>query len=341
MVPWLRIHLLRSRRHRLRCCDLATVITFRRILVAFAALVMLASSIRLAAAAQAFVILDSQTGYVLQERDGRQKRQIGSLTKIATAMVVLDWAEHKSGNLNQVVTIPPEAFAGTGENNIGFQPGDAIALRDLLYAALVQSDNIAAYTLAYHVGSTLESLIPAASASKVTPVIAFVSQMNALAKQLKMERTRFINPHGIDEKVKPMPFSTAEDMGRLARYAMNKASFRFYVSQKERQISFQRDKRTLNYLLRNTNELLGTRGIDGVKTGRTARAGECLILSANRESEVVKQGQYTTVYPRHIIAVLLGSADRFGEGLGLVDRGWQLYDQWAATGRLVDPSKSL
>jgi D-alanyl-D-alanine carboxypeptidase (penicillin-binding protein 5/6) len=176
---------------------------------------------------------------------------------------------------------------------------------------------------------------------KVTPVIAFVSQMNALAKQLKMERTRFVNPHGIDENVKPRPFSTAEDMARLARYAMNKAGFRFYISQKERQISFQRGKRTLSYLLRNTNDLLGTRGIDGVKTGRTARAGECLILSANRESEVVKQGQYTSVFPRHIIAVLLGSANRFGEGAGLVEHGWQLYDQWAAAGRLVDPNKQL
>ena len=319
----------------------AAVIAFRRIFIALAALVMLASGIRLAAAAQAFILVDSQTGYVLQEQDARQKRQVGSLTKIATAMVVLDWAEQKSGNLNQVVVIPPEAFTGTGENNIGFQPGDTIALRDLLYAALVQSDNIAAYTLAYHVGSTLESLVPATSDSKITPVIAFVSQMNALAKQLKMERTRFVNPHGIDENVKPRPFSTAEDMARLARYAMNKAGFRFYVSQKERQISFQRGTRALGYLLRNTNELLGTHGIDGVKTGRTARAGECLILSANRESEVVKQGQYTSVFPRHIIAVLLGSTNRFGEGAGLIEHGWQLYDQWAAAGRLVDPNKVL
>lgn len=319
----------------------ATVIAFRRIFIASAGLLTLASGMRVAAAAQAFIVIDSQTGYVLQEQDARQKRQVGSLTKIATAVVVLDWAEHKSGDLNQVVAIPPEAFVGTGENNIGFQPGDAIALRDLLYAALVQSDNIAAYTLAYHVGSTLESLVPATADSKFTPVIAFVSQMNALAKQLKMERTRFVNPHGIDENVKPRPFSTAEDMARLARYAMNKAGFRFYVSQKERQISFQRGKRTLSYLLRNTNDLLGTRGIDGVKTGRTARAGECLILSANRESEVVKQGQYTSVFPRHIIAVLLGSANRFGEGAGLVEHGWQLYDQWAAAGRLVDPNKQL
>src|SRR2546430_8509665 len=54
-------------------------------------------------------------------------------------------------------------------------------------------------------------------------------------------------------------------------------------------------------------------GIDGVKTGRTARAGECLILSADRQAEVVKQGQMTTVYPRHLIVVLLGSSSRRSE----------------------------
>jgi D-alanyl-D-alanine carboxypeptidase (penicillin-binding protein 5/6) len=165
--------------------------------------------------------------------------------------------------------------------------------------------------------------------------------MNALAKQLKMERTRFVNPHGIDDKVRPMPFSTAEDMARLTRYAMNKAGFRFYVSQKERQISFDRGGHKLAYLVRNTNELLGRDGIDGVKTGQTARAGQCLILSANRESEIVKEGQMTSVFPRHLIVVLLGSTNRFPEGDQLVRVGWQLYDQWAAAGRQVDPQKVL
>ncbi len=294
-----------------------------------------------AMAAQAYIIVDSKTGYVLEAQEARKKTQIGSLTKIATASVVLDWAEQKSGDLNQVVTIPQEAFAGIVENNIGFQPGDSITLRDLLYAALVQSDNIAAYTLAHHVGSQLGSLLPGDVSSKLTPANAFVAQMNALAKQLKMERTRFVNPHGIDKNVRPMPYSTAEDMARLTRYAMNKASFRFYVSQKSRQISFDRGGQRLSYVLRNTNELLGTNGIDGVKTGRTSRAGDCLVLSANREPEVVKQGEMITVFPRHLIVVLLGSTNRFGEGAGLVQRGWQLYDQWAASGRVADPKKML
>ena len=130
-------------------------------------------------------------------------------------------------------------------------------------------------------------------------------------------------------------------MARLTRYAMNKASFRFYVSQKERQISFDRGGHRSNYMLRSTNELLGKNGIDGVKTGRTTRAGDCLILSANREPEVVTQGKAITVYPRHLIVVLLGSTNRFGEGGGLVARGWQLFDQWAASGRIANPKKLL
>jgi serine-type D-Ala-D-Ala carboxypeptidase (penicillin-binding protein 5/6) len=313
----------------------------RRFLIVSSAFLATVALARSAAAAQAYLIADAQTGYILEDQEARKKLQVGSLTKIATASVVLDWTERKSGDLNRVVMIPQEAFAGITENNIGFQPGDSITLRDLLYAALVQSDNIAASALAYHVGSQLGSFLPADSGSKMTPIDAFVGQMNALAKQLKMDRTRFVNPHGIDYNVRPLPYSTAEDMARLTRYAMNKASFRFFVSQKERQISFDRAGHRFNYVLRNTNELLGKMGIDGVKTGRSARAGDCLILYANRESEVVRQGQMETVYPRHLMVVLLGSTNRFGEGAAFVQRGWQLYDQWAAGGRLANPKKML
>src|SRR5437868_7653105 len=127
----------------------------RRFFILFFPFLASAAVVRSAAAAQAFIIVDSQTGYILEEQEPRKKLQVGSLTKIATASVVLDWAERKSANLNEVITIPPEAFVGTLENNVGFRPGDAITLRDLLYAALVQSDNIAAYTLAQHVGAQL------------------------------------------------------------------------------------------------------------------------------------------------------------------------------------------
>jgi serine-type D-Ala-D-Ala carboxypeptidase (penicillin-binding protein 5/6) len=312
----------------------------RRFLVAlFSFLLLLPAGRAFAAARTAYVVIDAQTGFVLEQVDGKDKRQVGSLTKVATAMVVLDWAEKRAGDLNQLATIPPEAFVGTGENLIGFQPGDRITLRDLLYAALVQSDNVAAYTLAAHVGTALQPVVP--TAGNGSPVAVFVGQMNVLAKSLRMDRTRFVNPHGIDTGERSMPYSTASDLARLSRYAMNKAAFRFYVSQKERQISFSRGAQKKAYQLRNTNELLGTNGVDGVKTGKTARAGDCLILSAHRESEIQTDGGHTRAIPRNLIIVMLGSANRFAEGGQLLARGWQLYDQWAAGGRMIDPNKTL
>jgi D-alanyl-D-alanine carboxypeptidase (penicillin-binding protein 5/6) len=315
------------------------VLKFSRFFFALFALALWFPAGRALNAARAHVIIDAQTGQVLEEQHQKDKRQIGSLTKVATAMVVLDWAEKRAGDLNQSATIPPEAFVGTGDNLIGFAPGDRITLRDLLYAALVQSDNVGAYTLAHHVGIALQPVVP--SAGNGTPVAIFVGQMNVLAKTLRMERTRFLNPHGIDNLERSMPYSTASDLGRLSRYAVNKAAFRFYVSQKERQISFSRGEQKKGYLLRNTNELLGANGVDGVKTGRTARAGDCLILSAHRESQILKQGERTAVIPRHLIIVMLGSSNRFAEGGQLLARGWQLHDQWVAGGRLVDPNKTL
>jgi serine-type D-Ala-D-Ala carboxypeptidase (penicillin-binding protein 5/6) len=311
----------------------------RRLFIALFSLALCLPGGRAVLAARAYAIVDSQTGFVLDQQEPKQKRQVGSLTKVAMAMVVLDWSEKKAGDLNQLAVIPPEAFTGTGENLIGFQPGDTITLRDLLYAALVQSDNIAAYTLANRVGEALQSIVPASG--NATPVGIFVGQMNVLAKTLRMDRTHFVNPHGIDDNERSLPYSTATDLARLTRYALNKAAFRFYVSQKERQISFNRGGKKHGYMLRNTNELLGTNGVDGVKTGRTARAGDCLILSANRESQIVKEGPKTAVIPRHLIIVLLGSTNRFTEGAQLLARGWQLHDQWAAGGRMVDPNKTL
>ena len=310
-----------------------------RFSIVFAAAFSLLANTSSLFAAEAYIIVDAKSGHVLQQKDPRDKRQVASLTKIATAMVVLDWAEKRGGDLGQIAVIPPEAFVGTGENLIGFQPGDAVELRDLLYAALVQSDGIAAYTLAHHVGQALQSVVPPSSGG---PVATFVGQMNALAAALKMERTRFVNPIGTDAGVKPVPYSTAADMARLARYAMSNAGFRFYVSQKERQISWTRAGAKQAYMLRNTNELLGTNGVEGVKTGRTARAGDCLILSAQRKADVIKHSETSaTVLPKHLIVVLLGSRDRFAEGTQLLNIGWQLFDQWAAAGRPIDPKKVL
>jgi serine-type D-Ala-D-Ala carboxypeptidase (penicillin-binding protein 5/6) len=87
------------------------------------------------------------------------------------------------------------------------------------------------------------------------------------------------------------------------------------------------------YLLRNTNELLGFGGVDGVKTGRTANAGNCLIISASQTPESRQISGKVYVVPRRVSVVILGANDRFFAGHQLLGRAWQLERNWAAAGR--------
>ena len=276
--------------------------------------------------AAAYAISDDHSGLILDSRNAQKKLQVGSLTKIATAMVVLDWSEAKGRELSAQATVPQSAQALVNPNGVGFQAGDRVTLRDLLYAALMQSDNAAAQTLAAHVGADL-------GGNPQQPVAAFVTQMNALARKLGMARTNFTNPHGGDDERTP-PYSTAEDLIKLTHYAEDRAGFRFYVSQKEKKISITRESgEAVNYLLRNTNELLGIDAVDGVKTGTTRKAGQCVIISAARPPESKQDGEKVFITPRRINVVVLNAPDRFGTAKALLERGWQLQDAWAAAGR--------
>src|ERR1700738_194551 len=283
--------------------------------------------------AAAYVVADQTTGYIVDSYKAEGKRQIASLTKIATGKVVLDWAAKTGTDLAQLVVVPQQAIMESGGiNPMALQPNDLISYRDLIYAAMMQSDNIAAATLAYYVGAALRPE-GGEHMRALGAIDAFVSQMNALARELGMEKTLFVNPHGLEPNKGLQPYSTALDMAKLTAYAMKDAAFRFYVSQKERKISFNRGGQVFQYLLRNTNELVGTAGIDGVKTGRTAKAGECIIISAQRDPEVTQQGGRTLVTPRRLEGVILGASDRISAAHQLLSRGWALYDQWAAAGR--------
>src|SRR5215469_2231210 len=103
---------------RFRCCGLRVFMRLsRRFLIVWSAFLATVALLRPAAGAEAYLIADAQTGYILEDQEARKKLQVGSLTKIATASVVLDWTERKSGDLNRAVTIPQEAFAGITENN--------------------------------------------------------------------------------------------------------------------------------------------------------------------------------------------------------------------------------
>ncbi len=287
-------------------------------------------------AAQSYVIADNQTGQILASKDGSEKRQIASLTKIATAIVVLDWAQLNKADLGQFATVSGQALRAGGINPVGLMEGDSLSLRDLLYSTLMASDNVAATALAQHIGAKLPN------ASGLDPIGNFVSHMNALARTLGMKKTLFLNPSGNDSNPEAaLPYSTAVDVARLTRYAYSEADFPFFVAQKSRVIHVFRGGADLPVTLTNTNELLDQDGIDGVKTGRTAKAGDCLVLSSEQKPEVQRQGETVFVTPRRIIVVMLGSQDRFGEGAALTRQGWGLYEKWAAEGRKVKKGQAL
>lgn len=279
-------------------------------------------------AAQNYIVVDNQTGEILTGKDQNAKVQVASLTKLATAMVVLDWVQISKTGLNQTATVSENALQAGGSNTTGLMAGDTLTLRDLLYCSLIASDNVAATTLAEYVGGHIPN------SNGLDPIGNFVSHMNALARTLKMKHTLFLNPSGVDNNPKgALPYSSAADLARLTRYAYNEGDLPFYVSQKSATVHINRGGASLAVELKNTNELLGQDDIDGVKTGRTNRAGDCLILSSERKPDAVRKDDQVYVIPKRIIIVLLGSTDRFGEGIALCRQGWGLYDQWAAKGR--------
>jgi D-alanyl-D-alanine carboxypeptidase (penicillin-binding protein 5/6) len=282
-------------------------------------------------AAESYIIIDNQTGVILDSDKRTEKLQVASLTKVATSLVVLDWAELQKVDLATLAEVPTTATENGASSAIGLAPGDSLSLRDLIYCALLASDNIAANTLAHHVGSRITN------PEQLDSVSNFVAQMNALARTLSMKRTLFLNPSGMDSMTSgAIPYSTVEDLARLTRYAYDKSGFAFYVAQKSRQIHILRSGADMPFDITNTNELVGRNGIDGVKTGRTRKAGDCLILSADRPPESRREGETVLITPRRITVVLLRSEDRFKDGLLLINRGWSFYDAWAAEGR---PSK--
>jgi D-alanyl-D-alanine carboxypeptidase len=144
------------------------------------------------------------------------------------------------------------------------QEGDSLSLRDLLYTALMASDNVAATALAEFVGARLPNN------QGLAPISNFVSHMNALTHTLGMKRTLFLNPSGSDNVEGTLPYSTASDMARLTRYAYSEADFPFFVSQKSRTIHVFRGV-GMPVELRNTNELLDREELTS-EDRRTGRA---------------------------------------------------------------------
>ena len=200
--------------------------------------------------AEAYYVQNAADGEVLAQADERERLPIASITKLMTALVVLERARP-----DDVVTVS-SAAAAVGESTIELQTGERISVGDLLRAALIQSANDAANALAAHVGGG--------------SVQRFVALMNARARELGLTDTHFANPDGLDA---PGHVSSARDVTRLARIAMRKPFIRETVRQVELDVAGRR--------LVNWNDLLSTfPRLIGVKTGHTNQAGWSQVAAA-------------------------------------------------------------
>ncbi len=282
-----------------------------------------------AQAPESLMVAEAHSGKVVLATHATRKRPVASLVKIATGVVALDWAKAAGLEEESVsVEVPPAVAAIGGPNPMNLQPGDRLSLRDALYSALLGSDNIAALAAADAVGRELLRR----GGRGGDPVAAFVGEMNKLAKALGMEQTRFATPHGLTADGR-REHSTAADMARLSIYAMRRPAFSFIVRQQQRTVTVQTAGGPRSFKVRNTNELLGEKGITGIKTGTTSAAGPCLATCVERDPLLrdAPDGN-KLVTPRRLVVVVLGSPDRFGHTRTLIQRGWGLFDAWMAAG---------
>ncbi len=233
------------------------------------------------------VVLDVDSGVYLYKRNEGLQLSPASTTKILTALVALD-----TYDLDEVVTIKTVANDG---QLMKLVPGERITVENLLFGALIQSGNDAAYALAEHYPGGVEK---------------FVEAMNVKAKALHLDNSSFTNPVGYDD---PNHKMTPMDLARLGSVALKNKVIAKIVAIP--QITVSDVTHTYFHSLTNVNQLLGKiPGVGGIKTGWTEEAGENLIT-------LIERGGHK------VIIVVLRSADRFGDTASLID--WIFYAyQW-------------
>lgn len=239
--------------------------------------------------ADAVMVVDNNTGKVLYEKNADKREYPASLTKVMTAILVLE-----DNNNDREVTVSWQAgrtpygyFAHTGQVKRQF---------DMLTQMLLLSDNVAASALAETVAGSEGN---------------FVRMMNNKAHELGAVSTHFVNPHGLTDV---NHYTTARDLTTITSYAMKKPLFRRIVGTKSQYVdSIYPKGETL--FCENTNELIyNYAGCIGVKTGWTRAAKGCLISAARRKND-------------EVMVVLLHSAtheSRFVEAAEMLDYGFDV-----------------
>ena len=216
--------------------------------------------------ASAALLIDKTNNKVLYENGSLDKLYPASITKILTALVVLE-----NGNIDDTVTISKAAVELTwpGAKMCGFEENDTIAMKDLLYALLLHSGNDAGVAIADHVSGSEEE---------------FCKLMNSTANRLGATHSNFVNSHGLPND---NHYTSAYDLYLIFNECMKYDLFKEIINTKSYSVTYaDKDGNEKKLDFSNTNMFLnGTYSVPnkditvwGGKTGTTDKAGKCLIL---------------------------------------------------------------
>ena len=223
--------------------------------------------------ASGVLIADFDSGQILYEIAGEEKRPMASTAKIMTALVIAE----NYPDLNEWVTVPDSVDRING-NSVSLTPGQRFTVGDLLSALLIMSLNDAAEALAVHHSGSSE---------------AFAVEMNKRAEALGLKNTRFANPVGLDDDDQE---STPRDMAWLTRFALRSPVIALRMGQ--RSLTVRSSNNEPLYLMHTHAMLQLDRSIVAGKTGTTNGANQCLI-------SVVNENGHT------YLVVLLNSLQRY------------------------------
>lgn len=242
--------------------------------------------------AKAVYCVDLNRHKPIVSRNADKRLPVASLTKLVTALVVLDHMRQNRIRHNHAITVP-DNIKKVPKSVVGLKPGDRVAVRDLLHGLLIGSGNDCA-----------EALAQAFPGGRK----AFIRAMNRKVRSLGTKHTVFYNPSGLDIKLAKSGkdhksirlrsnTSTAKEMAIIARAAFANETVRSICHKKS--YVMHSSLRKQGYRVRTTNKLLrGNLPLIGGKTGYTARAGHCLASAF-------------TPGRNAFLIVVLGSPDHF------------------------------
>ena len=227
--------------------------------------------------ATAALLVDADHEVVLYELNAHEKRYPASITKIMTALLVLEAVDRGELALTDVIIAPQGIHSGitAGASTQNIKSGEEMALLDLLYCVLVPSANEACNVVAHAVSGSTD---------------AFVEQMNLRAAELGMTGTHYVNTHGLHEDDH---YTTAWDIWLLSKEAMKHELFREIVSTKEYYVPATNVSEQRHFY--NTNALLSQlkhsgyvyQPAIGIKTGSTTEGGLCLVSAAEQDGRTL------------------------------------------------------